>query len=127
MKKRIALFVFLFTLGASIGGNSQTVYMNLTEPQPLAELGIPFASDNYFFANYSASTVVVYVNKKEMGTVPAFSYRRADNFYVASNTKVEAYTNVVTDKGTKRVKMKTQAVVIRKKDGGTDSGWMFFL
>ena len=127
MKKLTALFVFLFTLGTTIGINAQTVYMNLSEPKPLAELGIPFAADNFFFANYSANTVAVYVGKNQVGTVPALSYRRAGNFYVASNTKIDAYTSVVTDKGTKRVKMKKRAVVVQKRDGTVDSGWMFFL
>ena len=126
MKKLIALFVCLLTLGSSVGTNAQTVYMNLTEPQPLAELGIPFTADNFFFANYSANTIAVYVGKNQVGTVPAFSYRRANNFYVATDTRVEAYTNVVTDKGTKKVKTKCQAVVIHRNDGTIDSGWLFY-
>ena len=124
MKKPIALFVFLFTLGVSIGASAQTVYMNLSEPRPLAELGIIFAADNYFFANYEASTMVVYVNNREVGTVPARSYRRADNFYVASNTKIEAYISVVTNNGTKRKKMEKQGLEIRKTG---DRGWLFYL
>lgn len=126
MRKLLALSVFLFILGAGTDSGAQTVYPRLSEPQPLTELGIPFAQDNFFFANYSANTVVVYVNNREVATVPAHTYRRAA-FYVASKTKVEAYTNVVTDKGTKKVKMKRQAVVIHKNDGTVDSGWMFFL
>ena len=125
MKKLIVLSALFIALSAAVPVGAQTVYMNLSEPQPLAELGVPFAQDSFFFANYSANTVVVYVNKREVGTVPAYSYRRA-TFYVASKTKIEAYTNVVTYKWTKRVKMKRQAVVIHKRDGSVESGWMFY-
>jgi hypothetical protein len=123
--RRTLIFLAFLSFAGVCTVSAQTVYMNLSEPQPLNELGIPFAQDDFFFANYSGNTVAVYVNDKEVGTVPAHSYRRAV-FYVASKTKVEAYTNVLTDKGTKRVKMKRQALVIRKKDGTTDSGWMFY-
>ncbi len=124
MKKLLVLSIFVFVICAADSVRAQTVYMNLSEPQPLTGLGIPFVQDSYFFANYSPNTIVVYVNKKQVGTVPAFSYRRAV-FYVASNMKIEAYTNVVTHKGTKRVKMKKQGIVIQKKDGSVDSGWIF--
>jgi hypothetical protein len=125
VRKTIVLLSIISILGTPSLIGAQTVYMNLTDAQPIGELGIPFAQDSYFFANYSSNTAVVYVNGKEVGTVPANSYRRAQ-FYVASNTRVEAFVNLVTDRGTRRVKMKRQGIVIQKKDGTVDSGWMFY-
>lgn len=125
MRKALVLSAVLLFVGVS-NISAQTFYPNVSEPQPLAELGIPFARDDFFFANYSANTLVVYVNNREMVTVPANTYRRAA-FYVASKTKVVGYTNIVTDKGTRRVKMKSRRVVLQRQDGTIDSGWMFFL
>lgn len=122
MRARTVLFsiilAFLFTVPVS----AQPVDWSVSDPQSLSELELPFVSDAYFFANYSPSTAVVYLNGKATDmTVPPFSFRWV-SFYVATGSKIEAKTNIVTDKGTKVRRMKTRRARTRN---GRHYGWLF--
>lgn len=122
MRARTVLFsiilAFLFVAPVS----AQPVGWSVSNPQPLSELDLPFVSDTYFFANYSPNTAVVYLNGKATDvTVPPFSFRWV-SFYVATETKIEAKTNVMTDGGTKVQKLKTRRARTRNE---RRYGWLF--
>lgn len=122
MRVRTVLFSIFGVFLSVISVNAQPVSWSVSNPQPLSELGLPFVSDSYFFANYSPNTAVVCINGKQTDvTVPPFSFRWA-SFYVASKTKIEAMTNVVTERGTKVQKLKTRSA--RTRDG-RHYGWLF--
>jgi len=122
VKARTAVLSFLFVVLFAVSASAQPVGWSVSEPQPLSELDIPFVSDTYFFANYSPNTAVVWMNGKATDvTVPPFSFRWV-SFYVATKTKIEARANVVTNKGVKVKKLKTQRA--RTRDG-RHYGWLF--
>lgn len=122
MKARILALSIVFVSLFAISANAQPVDWSVSDPQPLSELGLPFVSDSYFFANYSPSTAVVWVNGKQTDVaIPPFSFRWV-SFYAASKTNIEAKTNVVTDRGTKVQKLKTRRA--RTRDG-RHYGWLF--
>ena len=122
MKARTAVLSIIFLALFAVSTNAQPVDWSVFEPKPLSELDLPFVSDTYFFANYSPNTAVVYVNGKATDvTVPPFSFRWV-SFYVATETKIEAKANVVTDKSVKVKKLKTNRA--RTRDG-RHYGWLF--
>jgi len=123
MKARTVLsIIFAALLAVSAPLGAQPVGWSVSEPRPLSELELPFVADKYFFANYSPSTAVVWVNGKATDvTVPPFSFRWV-SFYVASKTRIEARANVVTDKGVKVEKLKTSRA--RTRDW-RHYGWLF--
>lgn len=122
MKARLIVLSVLCSVLFIFPAHAQPVGWSVSDPQPLSELGLPFVSDSYFFANYSPSTAVVWVNGKQTDvTVPSFSFRWV-SFYVATKTKIEAKTNVVTDKGTRVQKLNTRQA--RTRDG-RHYGWLF--
>jgi len=122
MRAKTAVLSILFVALFVILANAQPVGWSVSEPRPLSELDLPFVADTYFFANYSPSTAVVWVNGKTTDvTVPPFSFRWV-SFYVATKTKIEARANVVVAKGVKVEKLKTSRA--RTRDW-RHYGWLF--
>lgn len=122
MKARTFALSIVFVSLFAVSANAQPVEWSVSDPMPLTDLGLPFVSDTYFFANYSPNTAVVYVNGKATDvTVPPFMFRWVE-FYVATKTKIEAKTNVVDNGGTKVKKLKTSRA--RTRDG-RHYGWLF--
>lgn len=122
MRARTVLFSIIWAFLFVAPVSAQPVGWSVSSPQPLSELDLPFVSDTYFFANYSPNTAVVYLNGKATDvTVPPFSFRWV-SFYVATETKIEAKTNVMTDRGTKVQKLKTRRARTRNE---RRYGWLF--
>lgn len=124
MKARIKILVLLaistFLFATTV--SAQPVDWLVSEPLPLSQLELPYVSDTYFFANYSPSTAIVYINGKKTDiSVPPFSFRWV-SFYVASKTTIEARTNVPTNKGIEVKKLKSRKARTRY---GHSYGWLF--
>jgi len=124
MRTRTAVLSMIFVVLFVVSANAQPVEWSVSDPKPLSELNLPFVSDQYFLANYSPSTALVWVDGKVTDvTVPPFSFRWI-SFYVARSTKVEARTNVPTNSGVKVKKLKSERAKTRD---GQHYGWLFTL